>query len=194
MLSPLAPPCVGDAMHIVCASDMNTVKLVIPLHFIALKQTPNDAVTPQRQSQFTPKMKANAVPRLLSSLVWNDQYNECNGMTIKFHGIHVLFVNMQQTVRNLFAWGWFSTYLLRQLVIQDRSTKTFGLGNLYRWIYIIATCSKLHKQFFCHFTLKRCRLTDNHWCQYNPSNTWFLFLASVLYFDRSIIKLRNILW
>ena len=30
---------------------------------------PNDAVTPQRQSQFTPKMKANAVPRLLSSLV-----------------------------------------------------------------------------------------------------------------------------
>ena len=26
-------------------------------------------------------MKANAVPRLLSSLVWIDQYNECNGMT-----------------------------------------------------------------------------------------------------------------
>ena len=33
------------------------------------KKTPNDAVTPQRQSQFTPKMKANAVARLLSSLV-----------------------------------------------------------------------------------------------------------------------------
>ena len=33
------------------------------------KKTPNDAVTPQCQSQFTPKMKANAVPRLLSSLV-----------------------------------------------------------------------------------------------------------------------------
>ena len=33
------------------------------------KKTPNGAVTPQRQSQFTPKMKANAVPRLLSSLV-----------------------------------------------------------------------------------------------------------------------------
>ena len=32
-------------------------------------QSPNNAVTPQRQSQFTPKMKANAVPRLLSSLV-----------------------------------------------------------------------------------------------------------------------------
>ena len=31
--------------------------------------TTNDAVTPQRQSQFTPKMKANAVPHLLSSLV-----------------------------------------------------------------------------------------------------------------------------
>ena len=31
--------------------------------------------------QFTPKMKANAVSRLLSSLVWIDPYNECNGMT-----------------------------------------------------------------------------------------------------------------
>ena len=34
-----------------------------------MKKTPNDAVTPQRQSQFTPKMKANAVPHLLSSQV-----------------------------------------------------------------------------------------------------------------------------
>ena len=38
-------------------------------------------MTPQQESQFTLKMKANAVPRLLSSLVWIDQYNECNGMT-----------------------------------------------------------------------------------------------------------------
>ena len=45
------------------------------------KKTPNDAVTPQCQSQFTPKMKANAVPRLLSSLVWIDHYDECNWMT-----------------------------------------------------------------------------------------------------------------
>ena len=48
---------------------MNSMKPVIPLHLISWKKTPNDAVTPQRQSQFTPKMKANAVPRLLSSLV-----------------------------------------------------------------------------------------------------------------------------
>ena len=49
---------------------MNAVKLVIPLHFIPRKKkTTNDAVTPLCQSQFTPKMKANAVPRLLSSLV-----------------------------------------------------------------------------------------------------------------------------
>ena len=60
---------------------MNSMKLVIPLHLTSWKKTPNDAVTPQRQSQFTPKMKANAVPRLLSSLVWIDQYNECSGMT-----------------------------------------------------------------------------------------------------------------
>ena len=39
-------------------------------------------MTPLRQSQFTPKMKANAVLHLLSSLVWIDQYNECNGITI----------------------------------------------------------------------------------------------------------------
>ena len=45
------------------------------------KKSPNDAVTPQRQSQFTPKMKAIAIQRLLSSLVRIDQYNECNGMT-----------------------------------------------------------------------------------------------------------------
>ena len=49
--------------------------------FYFMKKTPDDAVTPQRQSQFTPKMKANAVPRLLSFLVWIDQYNECNEMT-----------------------------------------------------------------------------------------------------------------
>ena len=60
---------------------MNSMKLAIPLHFISCKKTPSDAVTPQRQSQFTPKMKANAVPRLFSSLVLIDQYYECNGMT-----------------------------------------------------------------------------------------------------------------
>ena len=37
----------------------NSMKLVIPLHFISCKKTPNDAVTPQGQGQFTPKIKAN---------------------------------------------------------------------------------------------------------------------------------------
>ena len=37
---------------------MNSMKLIIPLYFISWKKTPNDAVTPQRQSQLTPKMKA----------------------------------------------------------------------------------------------------------------------------------------
>ena len=60
---------------------MNSLKLVIPSRFISWKETPNDVVTPQRQSHFTPKMKANAVPCLLSSLMWIDQYNKCNGMT-----------------------------------------------------------------------------------------------------------------
>ena len=55
----------------------------LSLRFILFheKKTPNDAVTPQPQSQFTLKIKAKVVPRLLSSLVWIDQYNECNGMT-----------------------------------------------------------------------------------------------------------------
>ena len=46
---------------------MNSMRLVIPLHFVSWKKTSNDAVTPQCQSQFTPKMKANAEPPLLSS-------------------------------------------------------------------------------------------------------------------------------
>ena len=37
---------------------MNSMKFVTPLHFISFKKTPNDGVTPQCQSQFTPKMKA----------------------------------------------------------------------------------------------------------------------------------------
>ena len=52
------------------------------------KKTPNDAVTPQCQSQLTSKMKGNAVPRLLSSLVWIDQYNQCNGMTSFMEFMH----------------------------------------------------------------------------------------------------------
>ena len=56
---------------------MNSMKLVSPFHFISWKKTPNDAVAPQ----FTPNMKANVVPCLLSSLVWIDQYNECCGIT-----------------------------------------------------------------------------------------------------------------
>ena len=62
-------------------NNMNSMKIIIPLHRISWKKTPTDTVTPQRQNQFTSKMKANAVPRLLSSLVWIDQCKECNGMT-----------------------------------------------------------------------------------------------------------------
>ena len=64
--------------------NMNSMKLVIPLHYISWKKTPNDAVTPQRQSQFTPKMKTHAVERLLSSLLWIDQYNECSNRMTSF--------------------------------------------------------------------------------------------------------------
>ena len=77
---------------------MNSMKLVIPLHFTAWKKTPNDAVTPRRQSQFTPKTKANAVPRLLSSLVWIDQYNECNGMTSFMEFMKVVLQPLREVI------------------------------------------------------------------------------------------------
>ena len=79
---------------------MNSMKIVIPLHLISWKKTPNDAVTWQRQSQFTPKMKANAIPRLLSSLVWIDQQNQCSGMTscMEFMCNSVTFYFMEKLI------------------------------------------------------------------------------------------------
>ena len=53
--------------HTLLELGLNSMKLVCYILFY--EKTPDDAVTPQRQSQFTAKMKANAVPRLLSSLV-----------------------------------------------------------------------------------------------------------------------------
>ena len=58
------------------------------------EKTPNDAVTPQRMSQFTPKMKANAEPRLLSSLVWIDSWR-C-GVTASFG----VFFSWNEMLRN----------------------------------------------------------------------------------------------
>ena len=73
---------------------MNSMTLIIPLHFISWKKTLDGAVTPQRQSQFTPKMKANAVSRLLSSLVWIDHYNQCNWSTAL-----IIFANFRKCNR-----------------------------------------------------------------------------------------------
>ena len=59
------------------------MKCVIPLHFISWKKTLNDAVKLKCQSQFTPKMKANAESR-------ND----------KFQGIHALDSQVAKYFRN----------------------------------------------------------------------------------------------
>ena len=48
---------------------MNSMKMSFRYMLYHDTKTPNDAVTPQHQSQFTPKMKTNAIPHLLSSLV-----------------------------------------------------------------------------------------------------------------------------
>ena len=58
----------GQYFHY-CNLSMNYINIVIHLHFVLSKNTSNNAVTPQRDSQYTAKMKANAVPRFLSSLV-----------------------------------------------------------------------------------------------------------------------------
>ena len=52
-------------------------------------------MTPQRSSQFTSKMKANADSRLLSSLVRIDLYNERNRLTalIIFAKMHFLLIS-----------------------------------------------------------------------------------------------------
>ena len=97
--------CFPKPWHFKC---MNYMKIVIPLHFISWKKTPNDDVKPQRQSQFTPQMKAIAVPRLLSSLVWIDQYNECNGMTVSWnscivHMMHRGILMNQYTASSIFV-------------------------------------------------------------------------------------------
>ena len=54
-----------------------------------------DMIRAVNKSQFTPKMKANAVSRLLSSLVWIDQYKEFNSThtLIIFGKIHFLLIS-----------------------------------------------------------------------------------------------------
>ena len=63
---------------------MNSMKTCPSVTFYFMKNSFSDIsgkwILPntQCQSQFTPKMKANAISRLLSSLVWIDQYIECS--------------------------------------------------------------------------------------------------------------------
>ena len=59
----LSPPPLQTVMFKLFAEYINFLKLAIPKHFISLKKAPNDAVTPPRQSQYTPKMKANVGDR-----------------------------------------------------------------------------------------------------------------------------------
>ena len=94
------------------------------------KITPNDAVTPQRQSQITPKLRANAVPRLLSSLVWIDQYYECNGMTT-----FVEFMNRISQKTN-----WPSTSKIHGKVIMSETLMYFpGQGQVVKVSFGIST-------------------------------------------------------
>ena len=61
-------------------------------------------------SQFTPKMKANAVPCLLSSLVWIDQYNQCNGMK-SFMEFLLMFTMYIFSSYHSWIWLYFQEYV-----------------------------------------------------------------------------------
>ena len=63
----LAPPAAPAALATSLASHEFHETCHSVIFYFMKKKTPNDAVTPRCQSQFTPKMKANAVRRLLSS-------------------------------------------------------------------------------------------------------------------------------
>ena len=56
---------------ILALANLSLIPLKLSFRYILYheKKTPKDAVTPEPQSKFTPKMKANTVLRLLSSLV-----------------------------------------------------------------------------------------------------------------------------
>ena len=61
--------------RVFAACSMNSMKPVIPLHSISWKKTPNDAVTPQCQGQFTPKISVvflnwQTVPRVKNLAVF----------------------------------------------------------------------------------------------------------------------------
>ena len=88
-------------------------------------KTLNNAVTP-RQSQFIPKMKANAIPHLLSSLVWIDHYNECNGMT------SLMELMLYETCNNLLR------------CIQQLTLKSDACGGLFQ------LSSRHQKSFYFH--------------------------------------------
>ena len=135
-------------------------------------------MTPQWQSQFTLKMKANAVPHLLSSLVWIDRYNKCNEMIsfmefmrreIQILGIYwetnkyqnhmrlrqpVLMSGKKTGMDNRSWWGWLSS----------------PLALLLNWPTPLKNCLLLspgvdkdkHLSHF-RFTMRHMSWLDNNW-------------------------------
>ena len=81
------------------------------------------------QSQFTPKMKANAVSRLLSTLVWIDQNNECNQSIapIIFGKMHFLLISENEFTHEIKYNGMtsFTEFMCSTL---QRSTEPIALG------------------------------------------------------------------
>ena len=51
-LARVSGPTTRGSIQVCITDSMKSMKLVIPLHFISWKKTPNDVVTPQRQNQF----------------------------------------------------------------------------------------------------------------------------------------------
>ena len=71
---------------------MNSMKLVISLHFISWKRLQRMLWHLDARVNSHQRRKQTRFSHLLSSLVWIDQYNECNGMTTFME-----FMNDQKT-------------------------------------------------------------------------------------------------
>ena len=120
---------------------MDSMKFVIPLHFISWKKT---SVTPQCQCQFTSKMKANAVPRLLSSLMWIDsgvvvsehRLESCNGMT-SFMEFTMLMLRIMISASYDVSWGEVATWSDANIIFFTRRWCLWGVAKfMYFFVFV----------------------------------------------------------
>ena len=116
---------------------MNSMKLVIPLHFISWKKDSKrccDTTTPE---SIHTKDESKCSSHLSSSLVWIDQYNECNGMTSfkefkNRKGFQKLLVDIWSQGPPKKSWAFLVTYELLCMSLSN-------LGSFYSLFHSLHT-------------------------------------------------------